>query len=90
MRQAKYIGIIWILLLCSMQTLFAQKRNTLVIADDRLVLVIDLKSSPAEIDSTFECGRYQRQSSDSKKRRFCCDQQRWLATGFQTGRCYSV
>jgi len=51
MRQAKYTGIIWILLICSIQTLFAQKRNTLVIADDRLVLVMDLKVPRAEMDS---------------------------------------
>ena len=53
MRHAKYIGLFWLLLFCSMQAALAQRRNTLRIANDRLVLVIDLKSPPAEVDSVL-------------------------------------
>src|ERR1700743_3799255 len=53
MRGIKYMGLIWILLLCGMQTAFAQTQNGLMITNDRLVLVIDLKSTPAELDSLF-------------------------------------
>ena len=51
MRQAKYTGFILILLFCSMHNALAQSRNSLAIANDRLVLTIDLQSSSARIDS---------------------------------------
>src|SRR6516165_6860894 len=48
------IVIILILLLCSISDAIAQKRNTLVIADDHLILNIDLKSPRNELDSIFK------------------------------------
>ena len=53
MTRAKYIGIVLILFFCSIHFAFAQKRNALVIANDRLVLVIDLKSTSADVDSVL-------------------------------------
>jgi hypothetical protein len=67
MKRAKYIGIVLILLLCSRLTSFAQKRNALVITDDRLVLTIDLKSSPAEIDSALSVAGINTKASAVKK-----------------------
>ncbi|HEY2580437.1 MAG TPA: hypothetical protein VGI43_01445, partial [Mucilaginibacter sp.] len=46
--------VIILLLLCSISKTIAQKRNTLVIADDRLVLQIDLQSSKNELDSILK------------------------------------
>jgi hypothetical protein len=67
MRRAKYIGIMLILLICSVRTVFAQKRNALVIAADRLVLTIDLKSTPAEIDSLLNVAGISTKAATVKK-----------------------
>jgi len=53
-RRIGNIVIIILLLLSGMNRAIAQKKNTLIIADDRLVLNIDLKSSKKELDSIFE------------------------------------
>jgi hypothetical protein len=54
MRRPGFIVIVLILLFSSIRTAIAQKRNTLTIADDHLVLRIDLKSSRKELDSILE------------------------------------
>ncbi len=54
MKRPGYIVVILVLLFSSMGTAVAQKRNTLSIADDHLVLRIDLKSSKKELDSIME------------------------------------
>jgi 1,4-alpha-glucan branching enzyme len=54
MKRPGYIVIILVLLFGSIGTAVAQKRNTLTIADDRLVLRIDLKSPRKELDSILE------------------------------------
>jgi len=54
MRRTGNIVIILLLLLCSIGNAIAQKRNTLVIADDHLILNIDLKSPRSELDSIFK------------------------------------
>jgi hypothetical protein len=54
MRFYGHITIVLLLLLCSMNKAIAQKRNTLIIAEDRLVLQIDLQSSKIELDSILK------------------------------------
>jgi 1,4-alpha-glucan branching enzyme len=54
MKRPGYIVVMLILLFSSIGTAVAQKRNTLTIADDRLVLRIDLKSPRKELDSILE------------------------------------
>jgi 1,4-alpha-glucan branching enzyme len=54
MRRTGHILIILLLLFCSMNSAIAQKRNTLTITDDHLVLRIDLKSPKKELDSILE------------------------------------
>ncbi|HWZ04846.1 MAG TPA: hypothetical protein VNX40_14615 [Mucilaginibacter sp.] len=54
MRRIGNIVIILILLLSGMNIACAQKRNTLIITDDHLVLQIDLKSPQKELDSIFK------------------------------------
>jgi len=53
MRRTGHIVIILLLLLCGMDVAIAQIRNTLVIAEDRLILQIDLKSPKKELDSVL-------------------------------------
>jgi len=52
-RQIGNILVIWVLLLGGMNVACAQKRNVLIIAEDHLVLQIDLKSPQKELDSIF-------------------------------------
>ncbi len=54
MKGPGFMVVILVLLLSSIETAVAQKRNTLTIADDHLVLRIDLKSSRKELDSIME------------------------------------
>jgi 1,4-alpha-glucan branching enzyme len=54
MRQTGHIVIILLLLLCGIDVAIAQTRNTLIIAEDRLILQIDLKSPKKELDSVLK------------------------------------
>lgn len=54
MRKRATIWMIGVLLLCGMQMAVAQKRNSLAIADDHLVLKLDLKSPKNEIDNALK------------------------------------
>jgi Glycogen recognition site of AMP-activated protein kinase/Carbohydrate-binding module 48 (Isoamylase N-terminal domain) len=51
MRKRAYITLVFMLLLGGMSNVMAQGRNSLIIADDRLILLIDLKSTPKQLDS---------------------------------------
>jgi hypothetical protein len=53
-RPAVHIVIILLLLFGNIRACFAQNRNKLIIAQDRLVLQIDLKSTNNELDSAFK------------------------------------
>jgi hypothetical protein len=54
MKEKVIILIIGVMLLCSVQIAVAQKRNSLAIAVDHLVLKLDLKSPKSEIDSALK------------------------------------
>ncbi len=54
MKGTKYMAILLTLLVCSAGNAFAQSRNKLVIADDRLVLTINLKSAIEQVDSILK------------------------------------
>lgn len=54
MRRSGYLILIFVLLLSSMKTVFAQSRNNLFIENDRLVLEIDIKSPAKVIDSILK------------------------------------
>jgi len=49
-----HIVIILVLLFCGINTAIAQKRNTLTIAGDNLILRIDLQSPKKQLDSIFK------------------------------------
>jgi Glycogen recognition site of AMP-activated protein kinase len=51
MTPRAYITLVLMLLLSSISTVMAQGHNSLIIADDRLVLQIDLKSTLKQLDS---------------------------------------
>jgi len=53
-KRPGYIVVILVLLFSSIGTAVGQKRSALTIADDHLVLRIDLKSSKKELDSILE------------------------------------
>ena len=54
MRRTGHIVIILLLLLCGIDVAIAQTRNTLIIAQDRLILQMDLKSPKKELDSVLK------------------------------------
>lgn len=54
MRRGRYILIVFVLLISSMKTAVAQNQNTLFIAQDHLVLQIDLNSPRKELDSILK------------------------------------
>jgi hypothetical protein len=54
MRSGRYTLIVFVLLLSSVKTAVAQTQNKLFIASDRLILQIDLKSPPKQLDSILK------------------------------------
>ena len=54
MRPIKTINAVLLLLLCNIGFAVAQQRNSLIIAEDHLILQIDLKSSEKVLDSLFK------------------------------------
>lgn len=58
------------LLLCGIGNAFAQSRNSLVIADDRLVLTIDLKSPPEQVDSILTVAGIAAKATEIKRGEF--------------------
>src|SRR5215469_6546203 len=70
MRLIKYTGFLLTLLICSVGNAFAQSRNSLVIESDRLVLNIDLKSAPAQLDSILKVAGINAKAPAIKKGEF--------------------
>lgn len=70
MRRFKHIAMLWMLFICSITTGFAQSRNSLVIASDRLVLTIDLGSSFAQVDSILKVAGITAKAAAIKKSEF--------------------
>src|ERR1700753_3853375 len=70
MIRAKYIGFLLMLLICSMRKTFAHSPNGLVIANDRLILTIDLRSSSGEVDSILKVAGITAKASNIKKNEF--------------------
>ena len=54
MRQVGYITAILVLLLSGMDKAIAQNKNALTIAEDRLILQLDLKSQKKVLDSILQ------------------------------------